>query len=489
MIATPLKRYSALVLPLASLPQCTATRPDIAPRVFRESVVVLGTGPNATSAIADAHRGALESSLGAFVDIRTRLENDQVFEEILTLSAGYVESTELISQSVQPDGTVRVTARVKLAGNLLKSKVEEATASISAIDGRSLAAQLTSKSEAAKVAQRLVIAHHDRGVPDILTFSTPEIPKVIRQVNDQVWLGITVRATPNTQAIQHYNDYLRGIAQAVSVRQATDASPGAFGLPKGGTANWNPRQNPELSRYLNASRDSTLFSRRTPVELFSLVSWTRQYPPGKAPTLERGLGVVAFRHPAAWFETMATYAMPIDVAAAFAVGAASGGSLTIQLTNANGDVLDSTAIPTTWSLEQVGTTRWTGECTPTMMKDEDGVEWAFFDERRIRGEEWLGLYPGRFITTLGLDGEDAPYFGDYFGEQVFATCFGQLPLWGTDSDSRLMVGDYFDVRIAVPTTVEMLGQIRHVICKQDVARRSHAGLLNSTLKILADIKM
>ena len=87
------------------------------------TVETLGQGIDQRSAIRAALRQAIELELGLFVDSRTRIKNHQLIEnEIITNSAGLIESYEIISEN-QHDGMYEVKVRSNVRSEKLRAEL------------------------------------------------------------------------------------------------------------------------------------------------------------------------------------------------------------------------------------------------------------------------------------------------------------------------------------------------------------------------------
>ncbi len=73
-------------------------------------VTVIGVGETIEDAKKDAMRSAVERVTGSFVDAKTKLDNDDLTEQIITASSAYIEKSEILA-SKKVNGLVKVKMR------------------------------------------------------------------------------------------------------------------------------------------------------------------------------------------------------------------------------------------------------------------------------------------------------------------------------------------------------------------------------------------
>ncbi len=113
-------------------------------------VVVEGAGETLAEAKKDALRCAVEEVVGSLVDAQSRVENDELIEQILTASSAYVEKYSVLSRKIENGlATVKIRATVVKTSLTKKLKLSEGGQTVS-IDGASLAGKAATKSESEK---------------------------------------------------------------------------------------------------------------------------------------------------------------------------------------------------------------------------------------------------------------------------------------------------------------------------------------------------
>ncbi len=107
-----------------------------------------GMGETIAEAKKDALRSAVELVVGSLVDARTRVENDEVIEQILTASNAYVESHKVLKARGN-NGVFTVTVEARVVKSAITGKIRSGGSSMS-IDGASLAGKAGTKVESEK---------------------------------------------------------------------------------------------------------------------------------------------------------------------------------------------------------------------------------------------------------------------------------------------------------------------------------------------------
>ena len=125
---------AALLLPFAA---CAAET---------QTVVASGYGTTADAAKKAAIRAAVEQVVGSMVDSETLVENDElVRDEILSYSAGLVESAEFVGEPRKtPEGLVEVRVRAKVKKTELEAKLPKTEKVVKKVNGQSLFAKRVS---------------------------------------------------------------------------------------------------------------------------------------------------------------------------------------------------------------------------------------------------------------------------------------------------------------------------------------------------------
>ena len=101
---------------------------------FAKSVQVTGHGSTKSGAIHNAMRTAIEQELGAFIDSKTLVKNQQVIsDEIKANSDGFISGYEIISEGVE-NGIYFVTIRAEVNSSAVKTHLMSRLQKKSSID-------------------------------------------------------------------------------------------------------------------------------------------------------------------------------------------------------------------------------------------------------------------------------------------------------------------------------------------------------------------
>ena len=134
---------------------CTLLAPPSA-NLESVKVEVTGRGLSTEEARRDARSKALDEAIGALVDAEVRLSQGQAIEDIITASAGYVDRFDIVEEGRTRDGAHFVRAVVSVQANQLRRRFGLHQAGAQSIDGVSLYAKGTSKTEARSSISRIL---------------------------------------------------------------------------------------------------------------------------------------------------------------------------------------------------------------------------------------------------------------------------------------------------------------------------------------------
>ncbi|GHT01398.1 hypothetical protein FACS1894139_11080 [Planctomycetales bacterium] len=123
-------------------------------------VVATGVGKDSDAAVKNALRAAVEQAVGALVDTETLAKNDElVSDQILTYSAGYVQSHQILGEPKTADGLVTVKIRAVVKRNELRKTLKAASiAQVTEVDGQSLFGEAITKIEQQHSAKEIAVA-------------------------------------------------------------------------------------------------------------------------------------------------------------------------------------------------------------------------------------------------------------------------------------------------------------------------------------------
>ncbi|MBQ2820934.1 MAG: hypothetical protein IJF17_05040 [Thermoguttaceae bacterium] len=108
-----------------------------------------GIGETPEKARKDALSNAIQEAAGTFVNTQTLVEDEEVFQQILTYSGAYVENSKVIS-TVQEDGLYTVTILAKIKKTVAKEKNNSESSQLIPFNGSALADKLDTQFNSAR---------------------------------------------------------------------------------------------------------------------------------------------------------------------------------------------------------------------------------------------------------------------------------------------------------------------------------------------------
>ena len=159
------------------------------------SVVVSGVGRDANAALRNAYRAAVEQAVGSMVDADTLVRNDTVVsEQILSFSAGFVQTYRLLGKPTVIDGglvSLRIAAEVKR--NVLDEGLRRVGVIRAQVDGGSLLAEAQTKMDSLDDAIGMLESLMEKLQTDVVTISLDGRPgydvankKVVFNIKHQI---------------------------------------------------------------------------------------------------------------------------------------------------------------------------------------------------------------------------------------------------------------------------------------------------------------
>lgn len=196
-----------------------------------------GAGADVESARKDACREAVRQVVGAYVNAKTRTENDELIEDkVISLSSGFVEKVERLKESTS-DGLVRVRIRATVRISRVLESLKENAIAVSDVDGESLGAQLLTRGDQRKGADELIKAAFEGFPAKWFRASVDGKPRLGEPAGGgKTPLFVTVVIEPDGEA------FLASIAKLDEALKATDRPGGEFtaeGEKCGYGGNWN----------------------------------------------------------------------------------------------------------------------------------------------------------------------------------------------------------------------------------------------------------
>jgi hypothetical protein len=158
-------------------------------------VEAVGIGATQDEAQKNALYSAVEQVVGAIVDAKTQIENDKIVkDQILTLSAGYVEAFKVIGAPVQKDGKYEIKISAKVKRTKLLCDLEDKNVSIkSEVKGEALWAQAVTQGRVKEQADKILEAllSHDPRKICVEQLSQPLLVPPSELTQNEVNIGDT----------------------------------------------------------------------------------------------------------------------------------------------------------------------------------------------------------------------------------------------------------------------------------------------------------
>lgn len=199
------------------------------------TVVVEGVGLTEKEARDNAFSNAVQSAIGVLVDATTLVKNDQLItDKVLTYSNGYIQQFKVISTSSK-GGTTRTRIQADVKIDMLTAKLTElAVIGKRAVDGASMAAEVTTKEKRRQDALAL-IAEATRGFPATVlktTVGKPVVAKNKQSAETELLVPVTVEA--DMEKYKAFDKQFRKVLEAMARTQVqyaceTECSTGKSG--------------------------------------------------------------------------------------------------------------------------------------------------------------------------------------------------------------------------------------------------------------------
>lgn len=187
-----------------------------------EVVVVEGIGDSIADAKKDAMRNAVEQVVGALVDAQTRVENDELIEQILTASGAYIEKSEVLSAKKE-NGLVTIKLRATVVKLSLTKKLKLGGGGQTiAVDGSNLVDMASSKVDAEKsgamfLANFLKKEEFPYSLLDTKVLGQPQIT----QKGNEVIYTLTVSASINRERYLDFAKRVKPIFDKYAIQQSS----------------------------------------------------------------------------------------------------------------------------------------------------------------------------------------------------------------------------------------------------------------------------
>jgi hypothetical protein len=136
-------------------------------------VMATGIGIDQDAALRSAFRSAVQQAVGALISTETLIANEEVVsDQILSFSAGFVESYEQVGEPRTIDGLVSIQIAAKVKRNDLNDRLHRAGVIQIAMDGRSLAGERLTREMSRADATEMLLDLLENFPANVYDFST-----------------------------------------------------------------------------------------------------------------------------------------------------------------------------------------------------------------------------------------------------------------------------------------------------------------------------
>ena len=196
-------------------------------------VIATGIGKDSDSALKNALRAAIEQAVGTLVDSETLANNDEVVnDQILSYSAGFVESHKVVGEPKKADGLVTIKIAAQVRRTNLVEKLKAASIHTKEVDGESLFGEAITKMEQTQSAAE-IIAKAFVGFPgNILEVKTHGKPKYDEQAKK---MTIEIEIKINTDSYRTFTKKLSTALKQISQSSTRSSQTSTVGQISYGT--------------------------------------------------------------------------------------------------------------------------------------------------------------------------------------------------------------------------------------------------------------
>ncbi len=187
-----------------------------------EVVIVEGIGDNIAEAKKDAMRNAVEQVVGALVDAQTRVENDELIEQILTASGAYIEKSEVLSAKKE-NGLVTIKLRATVVKLSLTKKLKLGGGGQTlAVDGANLVDLASSKVDAEKSGAMFLanFLKKEEFPYSLLDTKVIEKPSITQKGNEVIYT-LKVEASVNRERYMDFVKRVKPIFDKYAIQQSS----------------------------------------------------------------------------------------------------------------------------------------------------------------------------------------------------------------------------------------------------------------------------
>ena len=176
--------------------------------VRTQKVVAEGVGVDAKNALNDAFRNAVRQVVGAVIDAKTIVKDDEIIEDkILTFSAGFIKTYTKLSER-QRDGLFRVKIEATVDRSNLIAKLKAANVTMKAVYGKGLFAEIVTKLDAEKGARALIEKTLEGFPLNCVQATVDGKPELVSKNSDKATVRITIKYQADRKAYSAFSKRL-----------------------------------------------------------------------------------------------------------------------------------------------------------------------------------------------------------------------------------------------------------------------------------------
>lgn len=174
-------------------------------------VEVEGVGESQQKAKEDAYRNAVEKAVGSFVSADLVAKNDQLIkDEVLNYSAGYIETSEVLSEGKRPDGLYSIKLRASVAKKKLTRQLEALNIATADVDSESIFAEAVTTSNQRESAQKIWAKLFEDFWSKAFQVEVSGKPQLVYGPNDDIQAFFKVVVRFNRQFLEETKDAIKG---------------------------------------------------------------------------------------------------------------------------------------------------------------------------------------------------------------------------------------------------------------------------------------
>jgi len=180
-------------------------------------IEVVGVGETRGKAKEDAARNAVLKVIGSYVSADVIAQNDEIIkDEVLSLSAGYIDSMETLSESKRSDGLYSVQVRASVVSQKLVRQLKKHNVAIRPVDSTGLLAEAITKVDQRKAAKDIWLKLLETPVSKQFDTAVLGKPYTVTSSDGEITLIFRVMARWNPDFIEEATQTLKNTSVKLS---------------------------------------------------------------------------------------------------------------------------------------------------------------------------------------------------------------------------------------------------------------------------------